>query len=140
MNKNYVILVIGLLFLVTIFSGCEQSNRKSEDLFDGSTSSQTSIVTNTAMSTLTPDSIITLATVPTLEIEQARAKLLELLAHNGDCHLPCFWGITPGRSTTNVTENTLKPLLNLSNSNGWDSTSGMITVEYKEEKKFMMPI
>jgi hypothetical protein len=37
-----------------------------------------------------------------LPAEDARKRLLELLATNGNCRLPCLWGVTPG--TTNYHE------------------------------------
>jgi len=60
------------------------------------TPAPTVMPTATAMSTFTP----TLTAVPTntptaistLSVEQARAELLDLLATNGDCRLPCLWG------------------------------------------------
>ena len=37
--------------------------------------------------------------IPTLPVETAQIKLLDLLANNGNCRLPCLWGIMPGEST-----------------------------------------
>jgi hypothetical protein len=65
-------------------------------------------LTPTATGTPTPTS--TLTTVPTLPAEDARKRLLELLANNGDCRLPCLWGITPGKSNNQEARNILLPL------------------------------
>lgn len=35
---------------------------------------------------------------PTLAAEEERAFVREMLATNGGCELPCWWGITPGKS------------------------------------------
>jgi hypothetical protein len=55
------------------------------------------------LSTSTPTSTFT-ATVtrtlpPTLEPAQAEETLKTLLQESVDCEAPCFWGITPGRTT-----------------------------------------
>jgi len=36
---------------------------------------------------------------PTLSSEEIAPRIQELLKTNGDCALPCWWGITPGQST-----------------------------------------
>lgn len=67
-----------------------------------------STLTPTATSTLIPSSTHT--AVPALPAEDARQRLLELLANNGGCQLPCLWGITPGISTNVDARNILMPL------------------------------
>ena len=37
--------------------------------------------------------------LPTLTAEKAEMKVLDLLNHNAGCHLPCWWGITPGETS-----------------------------------------
>ncbi len=59
--------------------------------------------------TLTPDSTSTPMTFPTLSVEHARVKMLELLFNNGNCRLPCLWGITPGKSTYQEAQRILTP-------------------------------
>jgi hypothetical protein len=61
--------------------------------------------TSTAVSfTQTPDA--TLTPFATLEPEQAKEKLLQLLKDQEACsHHPCFWGITPGETTLSEAEN-----------------------------------
>jgi hypothetical protein len=61
------------------------------------TPSQTLPVTNTpAVSvTLLPPSLTPL---PTLSPNQAQEMVLNLLKNNADCVLPCWWGITPGKT------------------------------------------
>jgi hypothetical protein len=39
---------------------------------------------------------------------------LDLLATNGDCRLPCLWGITPGKSSNQEARNILMPLSSVS--------------------------
>ncbi len=39
--------------------------------------------------------------LPTLSSAEAETKIMDLLVHNADCKLPCWWGITPGVTTWN---------------------------------------
>jgi hypothetical protein len=43
-----------------------------------------------------PTIIPTMTNPPTLESNEAIQKVLSLLSNNGNCTLPCIWGITPG--------------------------------------------
>jgi hypothetical protein len=54
--------------------------------------------TSTHWPTITPRPTpsVTRTPLPTLPPDKALAKLLELLKTNGGCKLPCWWGITPG--------------------------------------------
>lgn len=36
---------------------------------------------------------------PTLTIDESKMLVRDLLESNGDCRLPCWWGITPGKTT-----------------------------------------
>jgi hypothetical protein len=36
---------------------------------------------------------------PTLPPDEAQALVMDLIATNGGCRLPCWWGITPGETT-----------------------------------------
>jgi hypothetical protein len=45
----------------------------------------------------------TLTPLPTLNPEQALAKIRELFATNGNCKLPCWWGITLWESSPETT-------------------------------------
>lgn len=37
--------------------------------------------------------------VATLSPDEGHARVLDLLANNSGCHLPCWWGITPGQTS-----------------------------------------
>jgi len=54
--------------------------------------------------------------IATLSIEDARVELLKMLADNGDCQLPCLWGIVPGKSSFQEAQAILAPLSGLSDS------------------------
>lgn len=47
---------------------------------------------------------------PTLSVEEARQRMLEIITTNGNCRLPCIWGITPGETTTSQREKLLSSL------------------------------
>lgn len=77
--------------------------------FASCTATETSIPTNTNSPvatvrpsetiTVVPSSSPTFTPLPTLSPEDAQVFVLELIATNGNCHLPCWWGITPGETT-----------------------------------------
>jgi hypothetical protein len=46
-----------------------------------------------------PSGLNILTPVPTLSSEDAKTVVRELLETNGGCRLPCWWGLTPGRTT-----------------------------------------
>jgi hypothetical protein len=56
-------------------------------------------VTNTA-TPLPPTATPTVTPAPTLTLEEEGAFLSELMATNGGCELPCWWGIVPGETET----------------------------------------
>jgi hypothetical protein len=62
-----------------------------------SRSTSTSLPTMTSMPALTP--VPSPTQLPTLPPEQVQALILDLLKNNGGCKLPCWWGITPGKTT-----------------------------------------
>ncbi|MBW8012722.1 MAG: hypothetical protein FVQ83_16010 [Chloroflexi bacterium] len=72
------------------------------------TTSPTSTLTATAppMGTFT----LTLTPQPTLSEEEIEQKLIQYYETNGNCELPCFWGIIPGETTLQEVENELVPL------------------------------
>jgi hypothetical protein len=78
----------------------------------------TRIPTLTPTSTPTPEPTLTPSpspsptptSIPSLPPDEARLLFLDLLANNGNCHLPCFWGITPGVSSFQEAQAKLTPL------------------------------
>jgi hypothetical protein len=57
--------------------------------------------------------IPTLIPIPTPVGEDAENKVTYLLQTNGNCSLPCWWGITPGRTTWAEAEVYFKPFANI---------------------------
>lgn len=120
MKIQFAFLLLSLLFLIVIFTGCVQSPEKlatpspvttnfpvpsnppTETMQPTLTLSPAS--TNTIKPLSIPTVVPTLPTftptfISTLSVEDARQRLLDLLANNGGCQLPCLWGITPGKSS-----------------------------------------
>jgi hypothetical protein len=55
--------------------------------------------TNSPSPTISPSPLPTSAIIPTLAPDEALNSLLQLIKTNGNCELPCWWGVTPGIST-----------------------------------------
>jgi hypothetical protein len=56
------------------------------------------LLSPTVLNTPTPGIYPTMTFVPTLPVAEAETKLIEILSNNGNCRLPCFWGLTPGKT------------------------------------------
>ncbi len=107
---------VSLLF-IAIVSGCAQPVQGTPTLFPviPTASVTETIAPKTATPTLAPSATSTRipatpTDVPTLPVEDARQRLLDLLANNGNCQLPCLWGITPGESSYQDARSILLPL------------------------------
>ena len=108
-------LIIGLVFIAS----CGVSTGSLET--QPQLSPTISITKNVSLSqtlgptqTTLPTSKAIPALIPTLPMEEARKKFLDLLANNGNCNLPCLWGITPGKSSFQEARIILEPLSGLS--------------------------
>jgi hypothetical protein len=107
-----------LLLFITAIAGCSQlteniaTSSPVASVLPNSSPSPTETLTPTLtlVPTGTKTQSLTPIAVPSLPVEDARKRLLDLLATNGDCRLPCFWGITPGKSDYQTARNILMPL------------------------------
>ncbi len=79
----------GLLGLMT---GCVPGRQQP-------TASPTVATTTSPTTSSQPMTTYTPTSVATLSPAEGRARVLELLANNGGCRLPCWWGITPGQTS-----------------------------------------
>jgi hypothetical protein len=130
LNPNFM---IGILLIGISLGGCAMvNNGATQPVQNGSPTLSAENVTPAAIATHTPNPMPTLPSlfsptpsisptstqliIPTLPMEEARLKLLDLLSKNGDCHLPCIWGITPGNSTY---EDAQRVLIPLSSTSSW---------------------
>jgi hypothetical protein len=89
----------------------------------------TSIPTST--SALTPQ--LTESAILALSVEDARIRLEDLLMSNGNCKLPCIWGITPGKSTLQEARIILEPLKNISDFMAFAKGIGNLTPNFTEK-------
>jgi hypothetical protein len=98
-----------ILFVAFLLAGCSpiQSPRLTEAQITPSKpvsapthqAPPTVLLSPTVLISPTPTLAPTPTPVPALPVDQAEAKVIELLRDNGNCHLPCFWGFTPGHSS-----------------------------------------
>ena len=61
----------------------------------------TPVLITTSKTTSTPTRTVTWTPRSTLPPDESKALVLELLKTNGGCRLPCWWGITPGKTSWN---------------------------------------
>lgn len=65
---------------------------------------------------------LTPTVIPTLSPINASERMLDLLSNNGNCTLPCVWGITPGQSNYLEARNILIPLSGIAETAYFDYT------------------
>jgi hypothetical protein len=65
--------------------------------------------TETPVTTYTPTATATRKPQPTFTSKEAEEMVKDLIATNGGCLLPCWWGITPGVTTWEETRSFLEP-------------------------------
>lgn len=107
----------GLFLLIIIAVGCVQSTQSvttSPSKASALLTSTPFATAETVISTITPIATNTPKAVPTLPTGEAGIRLLDLLASNGGCRLPCLWGITPGKNDYQDAQNILIPLSSIS--------------------------
>lgn len=108
-----------LVTFMILATSCNQSLKSAGTPFTPSVPIGLSISTLTPIPVYTHTFTTTITPNPTtisypLKEDSARTRLLELLANNRNCRLPCLWGITPGNSTYQEAQAILAPLSNIS--------------------------
>ncbi len=89
---------LGSLVLLALLCGCVVPNSTLPPTTPTST-----FIPQTATYTSVPTFVLTsipptLNPLPTLSAEEAKSLVFTLLEDNGDCQLPCLWGLTPGNT------------------------------------------
>lgn len=120
------------LFLVTVFAACSATSTV--------TLSPTQVTTNTPVTPTVLSATSALVSsptiLPTLSVEEATQKFFELLSNNGECRLPCFWGITPGKSVPQNSQVLLSSLSTIRNKYAreprFDIDSGSVKLVHPE--------
>ena len=106
MKKSQNLFLIVVLLLLMGCTTQNANNHLSENLVEPTPKISTPTATMTALPltstpTLTPTltPLPTSTPLPTLPESDAQAQILELLASNANCELPCWWGIVPGQTS-----------------------------------------
>lgn len=131
MKPNNIKSLLALLILFAFFTGCINSANPSPAFSDKTNIPM--VVTSSPLqeSTQTPIPILHTVTAPT---KDDYTYLINLLNNNGNCHLPCFWGITPGKSVFEEAKSILLPLNNISDSLNFNSIGiNNVSAVYKEK-------
>jgi len=115
-------------------AGCAPAIYTDESILTATPTPSPSLASASPNATLTLTSVPvhTQTVIPTLPTNQANIRLLELLANNGNCQLPCIWGITPGKSIHEEAENLLIPLSSISEFTNLTTSPGDILPTYFE--------
>jgi hypothetical protein len=79
----------------------------------------------------------TLTLVPSLSVREAEAKVHELLQNNGGCRLPCWWGITPSKTTVRAVQSSLYALRDIANAFLFDESGGGVVVAVPQNDVLM---
>ena len=121
---------ICMLFFMIMVISCRDLIRGTELL---PTTTPSKIVEITS-STTTP----TQARIPTLPVDDADTRLINLLASNSNCNLPCVWGITPGENTHEDAQEILVPLSSISDFTSLNSSPGDISPIHVDGNKLLV--
>lgn len=101
------------------------------------TSESTVTLTSSPVPTSTPSQTPTAIMVATLTLAERQVLFRELMAANGDCDLPCWWGVELGESLDSVNQRFFDlgmPWLMIKESNQVDSDRmGVLNVGYIDE-------
>lgn len=116
--KPYTCLLIAALLIGAIYlAGCTASGplpSPTTNINETATPEPSLIPSSTSTPTptrtATPTATATHKPLPTLPLPEAIEKMQELLEMNGGCAFPCWWGITPGKTTWNEVLDTLQPI------------------------------
>jgi hypothetical protein len=123
-----------LIFLILFFSSCAPSTESITTPSSTFPPDNNATPTFKSVATVTPTSLLTPTNISTLPVEDARNRLLMLLATNGDCLLPCLWGITPEKSTYQEAQAILLPLSSLSELTAFTPDGGAIFPVFTEDE------
>ncbi len=112
MKTQKIFLWFSLILLTMLVSSCVQSTESVTTPVIRTP--PTPVNSATPWPTASPASTLTPTMIPTLPVEEARIKLLQLLSNNSSCRLPCLWGITPGISGYQEAQSIFVPLTSIS--------------------------
>ena len=103
-----------MLLIISLLTGCIPTNESIKTSFPTVSTTQASVSPSLSSNSESPTPIITqtapvstLVPVPTLGTEDAVGILRNYLKNQPPCQLPCWGGITPGKSTLSDVQNQL---------------------------------
>jgi hypothetical protein len=112
MTKNIFCLHLSWIVALLCSSGCYSptavTNSNEEETPSPSSSSEDLQPTATETTTVIPSPFFT--PLPTIAVEEQENYIKEFLETNTDCRLPCWWGVTPGKTSWQETESLLRHL------------------------------
>jgi len=131
-NKNRMICSIAFLALVTGCSVGTDGNARSSATITKTQAASTPTATKepTLTATEAPTATITMIPVPTLDGDSASVRMKNMLENNNGCELPCFWGLTPGKSNYLEGYSILFPLSGISEISSLEDSPGTIKPVY----------
>jgi hypothetical protein len=135
-RKNFSLTIFVLLVLLSLISCTARQNDVEPNLILTTTpvSQITSTPLSLPISTDIPPTIVpppTISGISTLSPEKAYLELEDLLK-NG-CDLPCFAGITPGKTLLIDASKTLLPFSGISNWNSLGERGGQQSIDYPKD-------
>ena len=133
MKAQKICFLSNLILVIAFTASCAQATSSPQILSSPTPTLLVNTITPTL--TLTPSPTDSPTDIPTLSVELARTRLLELLAKNSNCHLPCLWGIAPGSSTYQDARDILAPLASIAfpMTMNLSSSPGSIDLSYIED-------
>ena len=118
MKRYNAALLLSLILTMIVISGCMQSTENTTTPPSETSllpySSATSVPSFTPRPANSPNPTLPPTAILTLSVEAAQTELLKFLSDNGDCRLPCLWGITPGISSYQEAQSIFMPLTGIS--------------------------
>ena len=124
LKKTYLLLSI-MIFL--LMGSCEKASVST------TTPSREEVVSTSTLHVVAKTETV-VPTIPTLSLDAAQSKFQSLLSNNGGCKLPCFWGISPGKSLFQETVAILEPLSSISEFTRFENNIGSIGPDYIDGK------
>ena len=128
-NKRYIPFTILIMILMLDVGSCISAPGMTPVILTSSPTARrvTTSPTPTPIDTFTPPPTVTFTSspIPTLSIENAYSMFEELFLNDGNCPLPCWWGLVPGVSTFQDAQATLAPLSGMATWNEVGVLKGM---------------
>jgi hypothetical protein len=98
-----------IFLIILVFALCAGCASKGQNNFTATPTLLSPTFTVLPSATFSPSPTTTETLVPTLAPDVARDALFQMIRTNGNCNLPCWWGITPGTSTGSNIYSALAP-------------------------------